>query len=810
MGAAIGTVVARMSSLSGVLALNDDVIITPIADLPEELLSQIEHSVGDVAISRGRGRGGSSIIDQEFARLLQRFREPSRVIDAVILHARSFDADAMSLFESAYPLLRGMVEREVLIDVQRSAHSPTRTSDDWTPGTILPMGTVVRSLQRLDDGDVLLILRPDGQFTVLKAASRGAALDITERLHHEAIVLRQLRGDPAPRLLGEGEHDGRTYLALEHVHGIDVMSAVQAWRDRLEDERRGELLRIAGALCDTYARLHERGILHGDVHPGNVMVLRDGSIRLLDFGFASPVGGSPSVPQRAERGGVPFFLEPELARARLAGAAVLAATEAGEQFSVGALIYTLVTGEYWQRFRLGKDEMLHDAASGKARTFAGCGASPWPEMEAILGRALASMPEERWASMAEMANAIASLSQSPGPTNPRTPRSSARLEAPDQLLDSLTVEGPVYSSQLPAPTASITYGAAGIALGLLAVSARWGSSTLLATADCWAQRAVRELGDAAGFYNEEIEISSEVVGECSPYHTPSGVHAVDALLGHASGDAARRDGGVMRFLDVARRPARGLDLTLGRASTLLGAAILLDATPPESEGAEALRLFGDGAMTELWTALNGKGTIGATDGEYLGMAHGWAGYLYATLQWCAVSGASLPAAVELRADQLAALARPVERGLEWPWVVGPAHAISTMSGWCNGSTGYVFLWTLAHRMMGKDSYLHAATGAAWHTWEARDPAATLCCGLAGRGYALLNVYRHTADTEWVARAQALCRRAETGGSTPREYPHSLYKGLLGVTVLAADLADPESARMPFFEPPGFRTPPEMA
>jgi serine/threonine-protein kinase len=97
-----------------------------------------------------------------------------------------------------------------------------------------------------------------------------------------------------------------------------------------------------------------------------------------------------------------------------------------------------------------------------------------------------------------------------------------------------------------------------------------------------------------------------------------------------------------------------------------------------------------------------------------------------------------------------------------------------------------------------------AVGAAWNSWEARDPAATLCCGLAGRGYALLNLYRHTGDAEWLARARDLCRRTARAGDTHREYPHSLYKGGLGPAVLWSDLEDPEWGRMPFFEPAGYR------
>jgi serine/threonine-protein kinase len=280
---------------------------------------------------------------------------------------------------------------------------------------------------------------------------------------------------------------------------------------------------------------------------------------------------------------------------------------------------------------------------------------------------------------------------------------------------------------------------------------------------------------------------------------------VDALVARANGNVVRQNLAVARFLECAIRPVAGLDLTLGRSSTLLGAAILLDALPRSDASSEAeLLAFGTQAMDEIWRELDRKGRVGTGDIDYLGIAHGWAGFLYATLTWCAVANAAVPSGMERRLDELAQLALPAGRGVEWAWVLGQPGDPPTMSGWCNGSCGYLFLWTIAHRMLGHARYLDMAIGAGWNSWESADPAATLCCGLAGRGYALLNLYRHTGDRSWLERAQMLCTRAGNVNGTQREYPHSLYKGEFGVTVLAADLEDPEWARMPFFEPAGYR------
>ncbi len=389
------------------------------------------------------------------------------------------------------------------------------------------------------------------------------------------------------------------------------------------------------------------------------------------------------------------------------------------------------------------------------------------------------------------------------------PRRVAPQKSLSQVLDlalsHAASDGPWIQAGFDrAPTTSLNYGSAGVALGLLHVALRRSDSKVLALADVWAKRALRDMKSELAFNNSEIEITRDLVGESSPYHSASGIHAVTVLLAAAAADTTTMAEALTSFLDAAELPAIGLDLTLGRSATLLGAAILLDAVPAQGNVSMVpLRSYGDHSLEHLWTAIDAKPEIVAADIEYPGIAHGWAGFLYATLQWCDASGTALPAGAERRLAELAALAVPSGRGLDWPWILGRREAV-TMPGWCNGACGYVFLWTLAHRLLGDERYLDLAHGAAWRSWDAPDTTVTLCCGLAGRAYALLNLYRHTEDTVWRDRARDLTMRGVREGRVLSEYPHSLYKGEFVLAVLAADLEQPEQATMPFFEPMGYR------
>ncbi len=821
-----------MLSLTGPLTLPDDVLLIPVADLPDETREQLACDPADVAVSRLQGRTGSRIVDAEAADLLARFRSPRTLVEAVILFGRVRQIDPETVLEEAYPFLRGMVESGFLVPAgdDEDAGAAASGAPRFPAGSELPpplAGRVERTLQLLDDTEVALLAAPAGarpeirpevspivrSVVKIERPLRGAgARHLVERFRREAAFLAHLNGAGTPALLGQGEIDGRAYLEMAYCPGVDAATAAAEWRERPGGTGRPELLALCRRIAGAYAGLHRRGVLHGDVHPRNVLVDAAGAVWLLDFGVARALDGAPGLPTSADRGGIPFFYEPEFAAAQLAGSPPPPASEAGEQHAVAALLYFLVTGAHWFDFSLGKEGMLRELATAEPLAFTQRKIAAWPALEEVLLRGLAKQPAARFASLADFAAALDRVEVPPGTaTDPAPADHDAALgRLIDHALAAAGPDGPWLAAGLsPAPTLSVTYGAAGLALGLLQIAQRRGDARLLAQADLWARRTAREIAAAgeAGFYNSDIQITPDVVGEGSPYHSPSGVHAVAALIARAQGDVGTQAAATAAFLAAAERPVVGLDLTLGRASTLLGAALLLDAVPASRHFDPApLRAFGDAALAAIWQQLDAKPEIAQSDVEYLGIAHGWAGFLYATLVWCEVAGTALPAAVERRLDELAAFALAAGRGLQWAWVLGRPGEAPTMPGWCNGSCGYVFLWTLAHRRLGHACYLELARGAAWESWDSPEAASTACCGLAGRGWALLNLYRHTGETVWLERARALARRAAQAGKTAGDYPHSLYKGDFGLAVLAADLERPEESAMPFFEVAGYGGP----
>jgi serine/threonine-protein kinase len=126
-----------------------------------------------------------------------------------------------------------------------------------------------------------------------------------------------------------------------------------------------------------------------------------------------------------------------------------------------------------------------------------------------------------------------------------------------------------------------------------------------------------------------------------------------------------------------------------------------------------------------------------------------------------------------------------------------------MAGWCNGSAGFVHVWLAAAESLDGE-FRELAEQCAWHAWE--DNSAddlTLCCGVAGRAYALLAWYRDCGDASWLRRASDLV--AEVTAALPRstDLDPALLKGHLSLALIERELDHPHFARMPLFEAEGW-------
>ena len=783
------------------LVLSPDVRIDPVLELSPDLRAKIDASDQDFTVTRRRARATSRVVDKDSAELLQKFRVPTRIVDAVLSFAGERGLHPESTLEQAYPVLGRLYRSRFLVPADSDAARPIE--GQLEPGDVVDGFRLIRCIQIFEDNEVFVARDDAGRYAAVKFY-REPSPDQIAMLQGEAGLMGRAGGARAPQVLGLTQVGSGLALAAEWVFGDDALAAAESLRGRQGSRSDHPLLALCAEVAAAFADVHESGLLHGDVHPRNVLVEKSGTVRLIDFGLAREID-APSDGNL--RGGVPFYFDPEFARAQR-DQGVVAASCLAEQYSVAALIYQMWTGVHYLDWSLEREAMLRQIVEAEPVSFQARRVPPWPELEQILRRALHKDPGQRFPDLRALTQALSALlpqAQERDRQAASVYREPARAaDLVERALKRYRLGGEALREGLPdAPRASINYGAGGIAYALLRIAQRRQDARRLALADLWSQRAYALATSDDAFYSAALQIDRNSVGERSLFHSAAGLHCVRALVSAAQRDGVTANRALRAFVQHSLGPndsvdrASRLDAVIGRASLLLGCSELIETIPESREfDLAGIRARGDELATEVLGFLESSTIESSEHLATLGVAHGWGGLAFGLLRWARATGRDPAASVRLRLDELATLAEPHGVGARWPVQCGGS---TFLDGWCNGAAGFAMLYALASRILSEPRFAELAERAAISAWNSEIPLGTLCCGQGGIAYGLLAVYRITGSEHWLQRARACLRRAAADRS-PHFLPDALYKGAVGLALLAEELQSPETAAMPLFEP----------
>lgn len=237
-----------------------------------------------------------------------------------------------------------------------------------------------------------------GQRKAIKILDGGAVSDeLEQRFRREFRALSKLNHPNIARVDDWGWWEGRPYYVMELVEGRDLKAEVEAWNadppaDRPE-RARAILIQVARAL----EYVHSRGFVHRDVTPGNIMVLPDGRVKLMDFGVVKEAG-SVDRTAHGEVLGTAAYIAPE----QINGDRIDARTDL---YSLGAVLYLLLTGRrpFHARTLAGYlDKHLHHAPRPPHELAPGVPRA----LEEICLRLLAKDPADRFASATHLLHVL--------------------------------------------------------------------------------------------------------------------------------------------------------------------------------------------------------------------------------------------------------------------------------------------------------------------------------------------------------------------------------------------------------------------
>jgi serine/threonine-protein kinase len=265
-------------------------------------------------------------------------------------------------------------------------------------------------------------LRPgqvlDGRFLIGSPVSRSGMATIYQAQdtlnHHEVVAVKvphfRYEADPNyfSRFQREEEigrrldhpfvlrfipvdHKTRPYLVTEFLRGCTLDHLVAALKPLPERDA----LRITSLICEAVQHLHERGVVHRDLKPGNVMVCSDRTIRVMDFGIASSAESRKiTLHGLTATLGTPEYMSPEQVRNTRSG-------ERSDIYCLGAMLYEMATGvlpfqneNCWVAMN---DRVTGDPIAPRKHN-----PNLSPQAEEIILRAMQRDPAARYQSAAEM------------------------------------------------------------------------------------------------------------------------------------------------------------------------------------------------------------------------------------------------------------------------------------------------------------------------------------------------------------------------------------------------------------------------
>ncbi|MFN0250963.1 MAG: serine/threonine protein kinase [Kofleriaceae bacterium] len=228
----------------------------------------------------------------------------------------------------------------------------------------------------------------------------------------EARLAATLRHPNVIDVYDVGVGEGRYYFVMEYVHGQDLAALMAAARTQKRGLKVGSAIGICIAAAAGLHHAHEQvgpdgkplKIVHRDISPGNILVSYDGHVKVVDFGIAKAAARATQTTAGGMKGKL-CYMSPEqvLASADL--------DHRSDVFSLGVVLYELTTGR--ALFRGESDYLISmKITSGEITPPSEARPGYDPRLEAIVMKALAMNPRDRWQTAQELQHALEDYARS--------------------------------------------------------------------------------------------------------------------------------------------------------------------------------------------------------------------------------------------------------------------------------------------------------------------------------------------------------------------------------------------------------------
>ncbi len=247
----------------------------------------------------------------------------------------------------------------------------------------------IRKLGSTEHSGVYLAERESSHLQVVLKVLRqmpqhGDSIGAFDRFLQEYETIAELDHPNVVRIYDLGVSDDHAHIAMEYLDGGDLRNRIDKGVSRAKAVN--YLRQIASGL----SAVHEKHILHRDLKPGNIMLRKDGTIALIDFGLAKSAKLSNAITDKGEIFGTPYYMSPEQGHG-------VKVDERSDIYSLGVIFFELLTGT---------KPFAADTAMGIIYKHAQAPVPLLPprlsQYQALINLMLAKRPEDRLQSAAEI------------------------------------------------------------------------------------------------------------------------------------------------------------------------------------------------------------------------------------------------------------------------------------------------------------------------------------------------------------------------------------------------------------------------
>jgi serine/threonine protein kinase len=197
--------------------------------------------------------------------------------------------------------------------------------------------------------------------------------------------------------------NGRPYITMELVEGNSLAQVIRKGRSI------PEYIEIFEQVCDGLQAIHKMAVIHRDLKPNNIVISNEGVVKVLDFGSAKWILQDEVLTKTDEAVGTPCYMSPEQCLGQKLDAR-------SDIYSLGCMVYEAITGvkPFAAESALASMQLQLKSMPPRMRTTKQTGALVPPKLEALVFKALAKNPQDRFNSIAEFKTALVNCQKADG------------------------------------------------------------------------------------------------------------------------------------------------------------------------------------------------------------------------------------------------------------------------------------------------------------------------------------------------------------------------------------------------------------